>query len=223
MTESYVQLPVDGAGKLLRSRQRAVGANTVQEQYVIPTVDRVVTNTGLVTTFRTLGAAATIQNLFSIENASGSTILVGVRRLAVQVDATAVLTAVMPQVKTFRISAGVAAGGTTLTAVKSDTTQTASVSVVCRGATSSDGGAATAITGTLDTPAVWQQYAMRMFTAVGQVLAPDNSLIPSLCETNPLVLQANQALVVQVVAAVTTSNPATNHWFVQCVFDEYTL
>lgn len=34
MPESYVQLPADGAGKKLRTRQRTIGANVVEEQAV---------------------------------------------------------------------------------------------------------------------------------------------------------------------------------------------
>lgn len=39
MAESFIQLPADGAGKKLRTRQRVVGANTVQEQYVTQAAD----------------------------------------------------------------------------------------------------------------------------------------------------------------------------------------
>ena len=60
--------------------------------------------------FRTLGAAATPQNLFTIENID-ATKLVTVRRITVQMDATAVLVSVMPQVKLSRATA-VPTGGT---------------------------------------------------------------------------------------------------------------
>jgi len=175
-----------------------------------------------VTTWRTIGAAALAQNLFAISNASGSTTLVAVRRITAQLDHTAILAAVMPQIKAHRITAGIAAGGTILDKKQLDTSKVENVSVTCRGATASDGGAATAITGTLDVGALWQQFGSRMHTAVGQILGNDNNVIPGLTEGDPLILRANQALVVQVVAAVATSNPATNHWFVQCVWDEFT-
>ncbi len=218
MPDGFLQLPPDGLGKKLRSSDRGVAGH---DQYVIPTSARNVTNTGLVTTWRTPGAAALTHNLFAISNANGSAVLVAVRRLVVQMDHTAILAASMPQVKTFRISAGVAGGGTALAKQRMDTTTPESASVICLGANTSDGGAATAITGTLDTGAMWQQYDSRMHTAVGQILAMDNSLIPQLAESDPVILRPNQALVVQVVAAVATSNPNTNHWFVQCVWDEF--
>lgn len=220
MPDSSVILPTDGAGKALRTFNRAAN---LHDQYVIPTSARIVTNTGLVTTWRTIGAAATAQNLFAISNASGSTTLVAVRRLGVQLDHTAVLVAVMPQIKAFRITAGIAGGGTLLDKKQLDTNEVENASVTVRGATASDGGAATAITGTLDTGAIWQQFGSRVHTAVGQVIASDNNVLPQLVEGDPLILRANQALVVQVVAAAGTSNPATNHWFAQCVWDEFTV
>lgn len=39
MPESYVQVPTDSSGKKLRTRQRTVGANTVEEQYVALAAD----------------------------------------------------------------------------------------------------------------------------------------------------------------------------------------
>lgn len=54
--------------------------------------------------FRTLGTAATPHNLLTIENID-ATKLVYVRRIVVQLDATAVLTSVMPQVKLSRTTA----------------------------------------------------------------------------------------------------------------------
>ncbi|MDQ3540460.1 MAG: hypothetical protein M3440_07205, partial [Chloroflexota bacterium] len=102
MPDGFLQLPSDGSGKKLRSFDRGTPGH---DQYVIPTSARNVSNTGLVTTWRTLGAAAVAQNLFAISNASGSTTLIAVRRLVAQIDHTAVLIAVMPQIKAFRISA----------------------------------------------------------------------------------------------------------------------
>jgi len=172
-----------------------------------------------VATFRTLGNAATTHDLFSLENTSGAPLNIVVRRLLVQADTTAVLTAQMPQVKTHRCP--VPTGGTTLTKMPYDTAGGAAsmANAIARGATASDGGGATAITSSPGTVA-WQQYCARMHTLVGQVLAPDNNLLPSLVETMNFVLRPTEALVVRVLASVGTSNPATNHWFVNCVWEE---
>lgn len=180
--------------------------------------------TGICTTFRTLGAAAFIHNLFSIENQAGSAVTVTLRKLVVIVDATATLTVVMPLVKCTKIFGGgiLPAGGTTLTKGSFDSTQSSAAQVVCRGATASDGGGATAI---VCKPGIilWQQYAMRMHTIVGQVLYPDNSMIPLLNEEQSLpslILRAGEALLIQVNAAPTSSNPNTNHWVVNCMWQE---
>lgn len=167
--------------------------------------------------FRTLGTAATPHNLFTIENID-ATKLVYIRRLTVQLDATAVLTSVMPQVKASRATA-VPTGGTALNKAQFDTANASNANTIVRGATASDGGAATAITSTAGTP-IWQQYCMRMHTVVGQVLALDNNVLPLLVDTKDLILRQNQALLVQIVASAGASNPATNHWFCNVVWEE---
>lgn len=167
--------------------------------------------------FRTLGSAGTPHNLFTIENID-ATKLVYIRRITVQLDATALLVAVMPQVKLSRATA-VPTGGTVLAKGLFDTVNASNANTIIRGATASDGGGATAITATAGT-ILWQQYCMRMHSVVGQVLAPDNNVAPLIIETKNLILRQNQALLVQVVASVGTSNPATNHWFANIVWEE---
>jgi len=166
--------------------------------------------------FRTLGAAATAQNFFTIFNGHASKV-VRVRRMTFQMDATAVLTTFMPIVKTCRVSA--ASAGTALTKVDWDSAAASDALVVCRGATASDGGTATAITATPGTT-LWQQYGMRLHTAVGQVLGNDNNILSIICEATPVVLRPGEGLLVHIVAAATTSNPATNFYFVQCAWSE---
>jgi hypothetical protein len=177
-----------------------------------------ITYLGTTATFRTVGSAGTPQNLFTIENVGGTP--VRIRRLVTQLDATAVLTAVMPLVKTSRATA-IPSAGTVLAKVTFDTSLTSNAAVVCRGGTASDGGGLTAITATAG-DVMWQQYCMRMHSVVGQVLGSDNNNLPTLVESDPVILASGQALLVQVVAAIGTSNPATNHWFTQCVWEEGT-
>lgn len=167
--------------------------------------------------FRTLGTAATPQNLFTIENID-ATKLIYIRRLTVQLDATAVLVSVMPQVKVSR-SVAVPTGGTVLSKAQFNTANASNANSIVRGGNASDGGVATAITATAGT-SIWQQYCMRMHTVVGQVLALDNNVLPLLVETENLILRQNQALLVQVVASAGASNPATNHWFCNVVWEE---
>jgi hypothetical protein len=221
MSESYIQLPADSTGKKVRTRQRTVGANTVEEQYFIEQSERVASFKGLATTFRTLGTGATPQNLFSIENAAGSTVLVAVRRTSVQLDSTGTLIAVATQVKTSRPSV-FPSGGTPLSKVAFDSTQTSSANVICRGATASDGGGASAITATAGT-AGWHQFVMRVATQVGQILIDDEPMVPMLCADDPIILRANEALLVQLVQATGTNNKSTDHYIVNCMWEEFTL
>jgi hypothetical protein len=165
--------------------------------------------------FRILGTAATPHNLFTIENTDAA-VVVTIRDIMVQLDATAVLTAVMPLVKVSRATA-VPTGGTTLSKAQFDTANASDAQIVVRGANASDGGVASAITSTAGTT-IWQEYQMRLHTAVGQVLSPPSRL-PTLLSKS-LVLRQNEALLVQVVASAGTSNPATNHWSVCVTWDE---
>ena len=223
MPESFVGLPPDSTGRKLRSRQRVVGANTVEEPYHILTSERVVSAEAMTSTWRTLGAAALLHNLFTLENGTGSGVLVGLRRLSVQMDATAVLAAVAPTVEFYRTS-GMPSGGTVLEKTLIDTSSVTAANVVARGANASNGGAATAITATPVAGASgWSQLTMRMHTLVGQIVMDDESLIPALCENTPVTIRPGEAVLARVVAAATGSNPATNNWIINAEWNEFQL
>jgi len=178
--------------------------------------------TGMVTTFKTIGGLTQPnQYLFSVENLATSGTVVTIRRLLVQMDATAVLTAVMPLVRTVRTGTP-ATGGTTLAKGSFDLTQASSTLVQCRGATASDLGAAVTLTPATLGTVQWQQFGMRMHTVVGQVLAPDFDMLPSLvADTNyNYKLAAGEGLSVYFTTPTTTSNPTTNFYFVNCVWSE---
>ena len=179
-----------------------------------------ITYRGMVGSWRTLGTGATPQNLFTIENQAASPVIVRITRLVVQMDATAVLVSVMPQVKVSRAT-GLPSGGTATNKTPFDTAMSSNAKVVARSGTASDGGVATAITATAG-DVMWQQYCMRMHTVVGQVLSPDNNALPSLIEGQPVLLRAGESLLVQIVASAGGSNPATNHWFVNAAWEEDT-
>lgn len=220
MTERPVGVTDQAAGAgvaEVRTRERSVGGNTVAEQYVIPISERVASYKGFAASFRTLGLTTTPHNVFSIENAAGSTVLLAVRRLTVQMDSTVAFTTVAPSFKTSR-PAALPTGGTTLTKVAFDSSLTSSASVVLRGATASDGGAATAITATAGSTG-WTQLQMRMSTVVGQIIMDDATLIPALCDTDPVILRAGEALLAQVVLAAL----ATHHYVVNCMWEEFSL
>jgi hypothetical protein len=184
------------------------------------------TYTASVATFRTPGRASAnlTQGIMSISNKYTSNSFVYIRRLIVQVDCTAVYTAVMPQVVTSKCIMGTPPGGTVLTPVKFDTSANPEATIEVRGDASADGtnSATSLFAGTQMFPAVYQQFTMRMHTAVGQMIgAIDNPILPNLImDNNIYTLYPGETLVVQVVAAATAGNPTTNHWWVEAIWEE---
>lgn len=220
--ESYVQVPPNNTGLKSRTRQRTVSGNAVEEPYIIIQNLRVASNIGVATSFRITGNAATGHVLFTIENSgTASTTTVAVRRLTVQTDYTAVLTTVSPRVKLARTVDGITpTTGTLLTLEQFDTTQSKNAAVYCRCATASDGGNATPIGVTLK-PFTWTQYASRMHTAVGQILGDDNTVAPYIIKDNPIYLTGGQGLAVMVVSSNAADNANTNHYIVNCAWEEF--
>lgn len=167
--------------------------------------------------FHTYGNDATTQNLFVITNKVGSRVNVIVRRATVQVDTVAVLTSVMPIVRTHRATS--ISGGIILDKTKWLTTESSSDSVEIR-CSILDGFPITANAG--DT--VWQQYCGRMHTVVEQVLAPDNNILPILVDTHDFIIRPGESLLFRVVGATTASNAAlTNNWWIECMWEEDAL
>lgn len=169
---------------------------------------------GAVSTFRITGLASANHNLFTIFNKTGSTSFIKLKRMSIQNEATAAVTAVSPIIQVARITA-IPTGGTVVTKVPFDSTLTADANIEMMQATASDGGAASTITATAGTR-MWSQFKMRMHTAVGQVLFPDEAAIPALCETDPIILRATQGILVQVVQAAV----ATDYYIVNCAWEE---
>ena len=171
-------------------------------------------------TFRILGTAAAAQNLFTIEN--GSTKIVVIRELTIQSDQTAALTGVSPLVKATRLAA-FPTGGTVLVKVPFNLGNPSESTIILRGANASDGGVASAITATpADT--IYQQYLLRNHTLVGQVVMPTMPLLPKLNfkqgEELDVTLGYNQALLVHLLASAAGSNPATNFYVINCIWEE---
>lgn len=169
---------------------------------------------GAVSTFRIVGLASANHNLFTIFNKTGSSKFVKLKRLTVQSDHTAVLVTVAPVIQASRITT-LPSGGTVMTKVPFDTSLTADTNVELMQATASDGGAATTITSTAGTR-LWADFKGRMHTAVGQILFPDESLIPGFCDEDPIILRALEGINVQVVQAALT----TDHYIVSCAWEE---
>lgn len=197
-------------------------SQVIAVQRVLPIGPTAISFIGQVSSFRTLGNAAASQNIFSIENQAGSTVIVGVRSLRIEMEATAALLTLMMQFKTSRPTA-LPSAGTTLGKFSVDTALTSNASVVCRGATASDGGAATAITATAGTIG-WTSFGMRVATQVGLISSAEEDILPQLvAEAEGITLRAGEALLVQAINPTAASNAATNHYLVKCAFEEYTV
>lgn len=175
---------------------------------------------GVASTFRTLGSAAVPQNIFTLENLTGSGRLVYLRGLYFAIETTVALLTVACQINLSRTT-GIPSGGTVLTKVAVDTILSSNDNIILRGATASDGGAASAITATAAAGYIGRDFISRQATAVGLVTQQYyTDLLPRyLLESDSLVIRENQAIVVQITGTA-ASNAATNHYIITPVWDE---
>jgi hypothetical protein len=165
--------------------------------------------------FRTLGAASSPQNLFALLNPAASTKNIVVRQLTVASDSTAALTSVAQQAVLSK-PASLPTGGTALVPVKYRTSYAAAVGAPL-GGTASDGGGATAITATAGVT-LWQQFLDRPQTAAGWYGHPTYSMLPDVgADLRQIILAPGESVLVQLV----TSVPATTHLIVNCSWTEY--
>lgn len=162
------------------------------------------------------GNDATTQNLLTIENQIGSRVDVIVRGLTVQMDPITALTSVMPQVKVSRATS--ISGGVKLDKAKFSTTQTSDPFVIIRSALA-EGSPITATAGTT----IWQEFVTRLHTAVEQVITDHGIVLPTLIRDTgkEFKLKPGEFLLVQVVGAAVTSNPALgNNWQASVIIEE---
>jgi len=207
-----------GAGiAQVRTRERVIGSDTIAEQYVIPVIEYLegykLSYRGMVASFRIPGLATGNHNLFTAFNKTGSTKILAIRRVILQVDDTGALLTVAPLIQSSRITT-LPTGGTVLTKVPFDTALTPDTNCEFMGGASADGTGAT-ITSTAGTRA-WAQFKMRAATQVGQFLYPDEPMIPSIADDTPILLRALEGINIQVVQAAVT----TAHYVVACMFEE---
>jgi len=166
------------------------------------------------------GNDSTSQYLFSVENGVQSKVDVHVKRLYVQMNCLSVLTTVMPLIKTYRATS--ITGGDILSKEGPfDTSLTSDNNVIFRGQCWD-----TSRMGASPGDIVWQNFAMRMHTAVEQQIAEDRNVLPLLLANNlyDFVLHPGESIVVRLVGATNASNPYGNtHFFVNCVWEENSL
>jgi hypothetical protein len=220
MAESFVQMPADSTGKKLRTYDKGAPGH---DQYVIPTSEKLISCRGYAASFRIPGRAGTTgQKIFAIHNATGSSKLVEVNKLSVDVAQTVVKAITSPAalIRVWRFTA-VPTNGTACPKVLGDTTLTSNASVTCWMDASADGtSSASALTVTL--PAnniITQEFAPRFITAVGY----EETDRIHYFEEGSITLRALEGVCVFLDYTNALSNPTTDHWSVNCQWDEYTL
>lgn len=185
---------------------------------------RVVSYRGRASSFRMPGRAGTAgQKIFSIHNATGSSVLVDVEKISIDMTATVVkaVTVLPPMIRLYRVTV-LPTNGTAATKVPVDTALSSAAAVTVLQDASADGTAsASALTATLPAGAViTQSFAPRFITAAGyemmdrfDYLAPENERIT---------LRALEGIVLVLDYVLATQNPVTDMWLVTCDWVEYT-
>lgn len=204
-----------------RGYQRGAGVSSGTDQYVVPIKDHVISFAGQAASFRIPGNAGTSQVLSTLHNATGSSILVDLNRVVVDVTNTVAkaITIQQPVVRLYRITV-LPTGGTSMNKVGFDSTYTSSGSLTILGGASAD-RTASAITATIPTTTrLGQVQAPRFITAAGYEMIDTFTFLDDAATVTLRALEG--VAVVLEDAIVTTGNPATDWWTVVFDFEEYT-
>lgn len=224
MPESYVQVPPQSTGLKLHTRQRTIGANVVEEQFVIPQSQEVVSYSGRASTYRIPGRASTTgQKIASIFNAAASPVIVKLGQIRVDLVVTVVkaVTVLPPVIRVYRVTV-LPTLGTALGKVPIDSALTSNASVTLLQDASADGtSSATALTSTLTvgTNVLSQEFAPRLITAAGYEPADRMNFL----DDQNVYLRASEGLVVMLDYTLATQNPVTDMYIVSIDWDEFTL
>jgi hypothetical protein len=220
-----VSQPV-ATGRDLRTRARILGTGAgavAQEPRLIRVPsEAVLSYRGMAASWRITGSSSP-QGLLTVRNTS-ATVLVRVRSFMVTMDATATLAnpAIMFQLG-FYTGLTSPSGGTLLTPVPFDTTQT-SVAADVRCSGTADGVVSNLAWGAAASSAIVRQREVQRITSTTSTGAQQRFLPIELVDDSPnFVLTQNQALLLGANAVVAGDNVATNHYIVSVCWDEYTL
>jgi hypothetical protein len=182
---------------------------------------RVITFKGRSCSFKNPGRAAVSQKILSIHNAVGSTVIVDINRMRVDMLGTVVkaVTVVPPVIRIVRYTT-VQTGGTVLAKGTLKTALTSNASVTVTGDASADGTLSGTTLTLTPTSTLAQAYAPRILSAVGYELIDTVEFF--LGETD-ITLAAGEGLAVFLDAAtVTTGIPATDAYIASVDWAEYT-
>ena len=186
---------------------------------------RTISYRGRASTFRIPGRAGTAgQKLFSLHNATGSTILVDVDKIKIDLVATVVkaVTVLPPAVRIYRVTV-LPTNGTAVTKVARDSAQSSSASLTILQDASADGtSSASALAATLPAGNVIEgEFAQRLITAAGYEVGDAIEFLKEIDES--VTLRPLEGIVVMLDYVLATQNPVTDMWVVTCKWAEYTL
>lgn len=171
---------------------------------------------GRAQTFRTPGRAGTAgQKIFALHNATGSTKIVTINQVTVDLVQTVAkaVTVLPPVIRVHRFTA-LPTNGTALSKAAKDSALTTNASITAWGDASADGtGSATTLTITI--PAgnmLSQEFAPRLITAAGYEMADRLEMLVG----QGIVLRPLEGIVVFLDYVLATQNPITDMWIVGC-------
>lgn len=175
---------------------------------------------GRANTFRTPGRAGTAgQKIFALHNATGSTKVVTINQIAVDLVCTVVkaVTVLPPVIRIHRFTA-IPTNGTSLSKTARDSSLSSNANITAWGDASADGtSSATALTVTIPANSMLtQEFAPRLITAAGYEMFDRTVLIEDALVT----LRALEGVVVFLDYTLATQNPTTDMWIVSCDWDE---
>lgn len=174
---------------------------------------------GRASSFRTQGRAQTApRRLIAIHNVTGSTVLVNINQVTVDLYQTVVkaVTVAPPIIRVQRF-AGTPTGGTVLGKVTKDSALTSSSSVVVTGDASADGTLSATALGITAAGNLTQEYAPRLITAAGYEMYDRTELL----DNKGVLLRANEGLALTVDYSLATQEPATDMWIATLDWFEY--
>lgn len=184
---------------------------------------RTITFDGRGATFRTPGRAGTTgQKIAALHNATGSTVLVNLNRINVDLAQTVIkaVTVLPPIIRVHRFTA-LPTGGTALPKVAMDTALASNASVTAWQDASADGtSSASALAVTISASNILtEEFAPRLITAAGYEMADRMGFF----EGGPdVTLRPLEGVVVELAYTLATQNPTTDMWIVQIDWDEFT-
>lgn len=214
MAEDFVQVQPDGTGAKIRTRARTIGANNIEEQYVILQREAVRSSAYYAHTGAHLvlaaADAATVGRWWLI-NPVGSSVLVALRRVSFSSQlGSALLAPTSPRITLERVTfTGTASGAVTTNAIRK-TTDAAAVSSV-----------RTASTGlTLTAGGVFHAFLpVASATAVGYTAASTDDYDPA--DDDVIILAAGEGVVCRQPDAGTGSD--TRRFVTNLYVEEFTL